>query len=63
MTAAILAHQGGWDEALFVIGPLALIIVLLRKAKRRADAATQVEPASDPAPIAEDTSSADPPDA
>lgn len=33
----ILAHQGGWDEALFVIGPLLFIVFLLRLAKRRAD--------------------------
>ena len=33
---ALLAHQGGWDEALFVIGPLLFIVVLLRLAKNRA---------------------------
>ena len=33
----ILAHQGGWDEALFVIGPLLFIVFLLRLAKQRAD--------------------------
>jgi hypothetical protein len=35
----ILAHQGGWDEALFVVGPLLFIVFLLRLAKRRADRA------------------------
>jgi hypothetical protein len=33
----ILAHQGGWDEALFVVGPLLFIVFLLRVAKRRAE--------------------------
>jgi hypothetical protein len=38
LTAAVLlAHQGGWDEALFVVGPLIFIVMLLRTAKRRAD--------------------------
>ena len=48
MVAAILAHQGGWDESLFVIGPLVLIVFLLRTAKRRAEANAQ--PAPPPAP-------------
>jgi hypothetical protein len=34
----VLAHQGGWDEALFVIVPLLLFAGLLRVAKRRAEA-------------------------
>jgi hypothetical protein len=37
----MLAHQGGWDEALFVVGPLLLIIVLLRMAKNRSDRANR----------------------
>jgi len=44
MVAAILAHQGGWDESLFVIGPLVLIVFLLRTAKRRAEANAQATP-------------------
>ncbi|MEO6157473.1 MAG: hypothetical protein ABIQ39_07560 [Ilumatobacteraceae bacterium] len=32
---AILAHQGGWDEILMVLGPILLIVGLLRLAKRR----------------------------
>ena len=36
---SVLAHQGGWDEALFVLGPLVFIVLLLRMAKRRADRA------------------------
>ena len=34
----VLAHQGGWDEVLFVAIPLAIFVVLLRVAKRRAEA-------------------------
>lgn len=34
----VLAHQGGWDEALFVAVPLAIFAVLLQIAKRRAEA-------------------------
>ncbi|MBW8827748.1 MAG: hypothetical protein JF603_15565 [Acidobacteria bacterium] len=33
----VLAHQGGWDESLFVALPLLLFYVLLQIAKRRAD--------------------------
>jgi hypothetical protein len=33
----VLAHQGGWDELLLVLAPMAVIIVLLRLAKRRVD--------------------------
>ena len=31
----VLAHQGGWDEILLVLGPILLIGGLLRLAKRR----------------------------
>lgn len=34
----VLAHQGGWDEALMVLAPLALLFLLLRIANRRAKA-------------------------
>ena len=33
--AAILAHQGGWDEMLLVIGPIAFVAGLLWLARRR----------------------------
>lgn len=36
MTAALLAHQGGWDEILMVLVPLGLFAVLLRVANSRA---------------------------
>ena len=38
-TAPLLAHQGGWDEALMIAGPIILIALLLSIAKRRVDAA------------------------
>ena len=36
--AAILAHQGGWDEILLVLTPIVVIVVILRLAKRRVEA-------------------------
>ena len=33
--AAVVAHQGGWDEILLVLGPMALVAGLLWLAKRR----------------------------
>jgi len=45
--AGVLAHQGGWDEALFVLGPLVFIVLLLRMAKRRADRAARDRSDSD----------------
>jgi hypothetical protein len=36
-TASILAHQGGWDEVLFVLVPIALFAGLLAIANRRAN--------------------------
>ena len=33
----MLAHQGGWDEILLVLGPIAVIIGLLTLAKNRVD--------------------------
>jgi hypothetical protein len=35
----VFAHQGGWDEALLIGGPIVAIIGLLWLAKRRVDAA------------------------
>lgn len=35
--AALLAHQGGWDEFLLVAGPILIIVGLLRLAKRRVE--------------------------
>jgi hypothetical protein len=33
----LLAHQGGWDEILLIVGPMAVVVLLLRLAKRRVD--------------------------
>jgi hypothetical protein len=33
--AVILAHQGGWDEMLLVVGPIAIVGGLLWLARRR----------------------------
>ncbi|MCE2854477.1 MAG: hypothetical protein LW606_02105 [Ilumatobacteraceae bacterium] len=38
LNASVLAHQGGWDELLFVAGPILLIIGLLAVANKRAKA-------------------------
>ncbi len=43
--AAILAHQGGWDEMLLVAGPIVLIAGLLTLAKRRVERAAAAEAA------------------
>ena len=37
----MLAHQGGWDEILLVLGPIVLVGGLLRLAKRRVERAAQ----------------------
>ena len=37
MIAALLAHQGGWDEVLMVLVPIVIFGVLLVVANRRAD--------------------------
>ena len=34
-TYALLAHQGGWDEILLVVGPIAVILGLLAVVRRR----------------------------
>jgi hypothetical protein len=43
----VLAHQGGWDEMLMVLGPILVIVLLLRLAKKRAERAGPVD-APDP---------------
>ena len=37
MIAALLAHQGGWDEILMVLVPIAIFALLLVVANRRAN--------------------------
>jgi len=34
LAAQVLAHQGGWDEILMVVAPIALFVLLLRAANR-----------------------------
>jgi hypothetical protein len=52
--SVILAHQGGWDEMLMVLGPIGLMAGLLRLAKKRVaarqadDAAADGGPGADP---------------
>jgi hypothetical protein len=33
----LLAHQGGWDEGLYILGTLGVLAFLVRLANRRAD--------------------------
>lgn len=33
----MLAHQGGWDEILLIVGPMAVVVMLLRLARRRVE--------------------------
>ena len=46
--AALLAHQGGWDEILFVLAPLVLFAFLLLVARRRVDRMESDDPLTDP---------------
>ena len=39
MAVTLLAHQGGWDEVLFVLLPMAIFAGLLAIANRRASRA------------------------
>ena len=60
---SLLAHQGGWDEVLLVLGPILIIAGLLRLAKRRVDRLQPQNPA-EPTDTAADTAAdqADPAD-
>ena len=42
MTAMVVAHQGGWDEAVFVAVPMVILVVLLGLARRRAEREDEV---------------------
>lgn len=37
LSTSVLAHQGGWDEVLFVLAPLLVFAGLLALARRRVD--------------------------
>ena len=49
----VLAHQGGWDEMLMVLGPILVIVLLLRLAKKRAERSEPAETrdSDDPPPV------------
>ncbi len=47
MGLAVLAHQGGWDEALLVAGPVLLFAGIVWHAKRRAVRQSQTQADSD----------------
>jgi hypothetical protein len=49
----LLAHQGGWDETLLVLVPVAVVAALLWVANRRAKRQL-AERSGPPAPVAED---------
>jgi len=44
----LLAHQGGWDEALMIGGPILVIVGLLWLAKRRVEHAASLHSHPDP---------------
>lgn len=45
LTSALLAHQGGWDEILFVIIPILAVVGLLALLKRRVERNLPASPA------------------
>ena len=57
--ADLLAHQGGWDEILLVLTPIALFAGLLWLANSRANRELRRRAEADPRP---DADAADPPD-
>ena len=46
-TVVVLAHQGGWDEALLVAAPLVLFAGIVWNAKRRATRQSGAETGED----------------
>ena len=50
----MLAHQGGWDEILLIVGPILVVVGLLRLLKKRVErnaaATTDTADADEPAP-------------
>jgi hypothetical protein len=47
----VLAHQGNWDEMLFVAIPIVLFVLLLRLANRRADRQAATPPEAPAPPV------------
>ncbi|HET6832431.1 MAG TPA: hypothetical protein VFH30_01090 [Acidimicrobiales bacterium] len=54
MTALLLAHQGGWDEMLFVAVPIVIFGGLLAVANRRASRIERQQPPSGDGPRGDD---------
>jgi hypothetical protein len=50
VTAALLAHQGGWDELLMVLVPIGIFAGLLVVANRRASSIEAERSRNDDAP-------------
>lgn len=48
--ATVLAHQGGWDEILLVLGPIAVVGGLLWLARRRVEQAAHAADRPDGGP-------------
>ena len=46
----ILAHQGGWDEALYIAVPALLLLYALRRAEKRARANAEAREAAGAVP-------------
>jgi hypothetical protein len=44
----VFAHQGGWDEMLLVLGPILVIVLLLRLARNRSIKADDTPGDSEP---------------
>lgn len=53
--AAVVAHQGGWDEGLIVAGPLFVIVGLLWLARSRAAKLVHPQPPTDNATPSSDS--------
>ncbi len=45
MAGTLLAHQGGWDEMLLVLGPIAVVAGLLMLARKRVERAARAHDA------------------
>ena len=54
MSALLLAHQGGWDEALMVIVPIAAFAALLYGANKRAGRLAERAEGGEAAPLSRD---------
>lgn len=52
--AGVLAHQGGWDETLLVLGPMVVFAGLLAVARRRVEQEEQEEGGADGPPAGDE---------